>query len=411
VKRLLTFALLILAACSSGDGDNEPATTAPATSTPQVAMIGTDGNVRVYDRITGATTEVTSDAGLGRVYSQPTWSPDGRRLAFVESTAPVSGIQAAGPAMQVGLRAQAALSGSVHITTVAGGETAVLTTPFPPFYLYWSPDGSQLAFLGNDASIAAQAFGLIDTTSNSVRRVDVGQPYYFAWSPASDRLLVHAENRTLYFLGLDGTKERLDVTPGRFSTPGWSGDTQLFPVLEGRRQILRLRDANGAPLRDATDFGTAIAHELSPDGANVAYIAIQEDATAFGLGALRINTPETTVEIADMVAAFFWSADGRKLLYLTPDMGGEDFALRWNVWDGAESASFERFLPTATFFQQYLPFFGQYANSLSFLSPDGDYFTFAGTIEGRGDGIWIQSTAAGAVADLVGSGEFSTWAP
>ncbi len=89
----------------------------------------------------------------------------------------------------------------------------------------------------------------------------------------------------------------------------------------------------------------------------------------------------------------------------------DDFKLRWNVWDGTVSIEFEPFVPTRTFLAQYLPFFGQYANSLSFFSPDGGSFTFAGSIEGRGEGIWVQQVDGGAPAALVAPGEFSTWAP
>ncbi|NNJ48535.1 MAG: hypothetical protein HKP18_11980, partial [Acidimicrobiia bacterium] len=77
----------------------------------------------------------------------------------------------------------------------------------------------------------------------------------------------------------------------------------------------------------------------------------------------------------------------------------------------ATSIAFERFTPSRTFVQQYLPFFGQYANSLTFLSPDAGSFTFAGTIEGRGEGIWVQTIAADTPAELIGPGRFSTWSP
>jgi len=409
--KVLTISLaFVLAACSGATGEAD--TTQPAGVTPALlAMLGVDGNVSTYDPTTATVTPITTDAGPGRVYSQPTWSPDGTRLAFVENTAPVSGIQAAGGFRRVSLSAQQAGAGSVHIAPVTGGDTAIITTPFSPFYLYWSPDGTRLAFLGNDPATGRQAFGIIDTSANLAERIDVGQPYYFAWSPRSDRLLVHAANTELYYLALDGSKQPLPQTPGSFSAPGWVGDTQLFPVLEGKRQILRLFDGDGSRRRDATDSGSGVALGLSPDEQQVAYIEIAPGANPFALGPLLVESPAGTAEIADLAAAFFWSADGSRLLYLTPDVGSDDFGLRWNSWDGATSIEFERFTPTRAFVQQYLPFFGQYANSLTFLSPDADSFTFAGTIEGRGEGIWVQSIETNVEAELIGPGEFSTWAP
>lgn len=345
------------------------------------------------------------------MYSQPTWSPDGTRLAFVENTAPVSGIQAASGFRRVGLSAQQGAPGSVHIVPAGGGEPSVVTTPFVPFYLYWSPDGDKLAFLGNDTANAQQAFGVIDTVTNLAERVDIGQPYYFAWAPESDRLLVHAANRDLYYLALDGVREDLNPKPGRFSAPSWVGNTQLFPVLEGRRQILRLFDEEGNSTRDATDFGASVAFELSPDGERVAYIAVEDDASPFALGPLIVDSRDGPTEVVGLASAFFWNSDGSRLLYLTDDTTGDDFGVHWNVWDGTSSIEFERFVPTPTFVHQYLPFFGQYAHSLTFLSPDTSSFTFAGAIEGRGDGIWIQPIEANAPAVLIGPGEFSTWSP
>ena len=373
-------------------------------------MLGEDGNVLTYDPATAAVTSVTSDAGPGRVYSQPTWSPDGSRLAFVENTAAVGGIQAAAGSARVGLSAQQAAPGSVHIVSPASGDAAVIATPFPPFYLYWSPDGTRLAFLGNDLTHSGQGFGFIDTATNVAKRADLGQPYYFAWAPESDRLLVHAANSELYYLALDGTKQPLPLQPGSFSAPSWVGDTQLFPVREGRRQILRLFDETGSIRRDTIDFGSDVALGLSPDEEQVAYIEIAAGANPFALGPLRVDSPTGATEIAELAAAFFWSRDGSRLLYLTPDASGGEFGLRWNTWDGSTSLQFERFTPTRTFVQQYLPFFGQYANSLAFMSPESDAFTFAGTIEGRGAGIWLQPVETDAPAELIGAGEFSTWA-
>ncbi|MBT8164533.1 MAG: hypothetical protein HKO82_12445 [Acidimicrobiia bacterium] len=410
MKTLIVIGALALAACSGGSGDAVPELSDPP-ATSLIAIVGEDGNIMTYDPVTAVVAPVTANAGPQRLYSQPTWSPDGTRLAFVENSAPVTGIQASGGFARVGLSAQQASPGSVHIATVAGGDAVVVTTPFSPFYLYWSPDGSQLAFLGNDLVNGRQGFGLIDTTTNVAERADSGQPYYFAWAPQSDRLLVHAANSELYYLALDGSKQPLSQIPGSFSAPSWVGSTQLFPVREGRRQILRLFDEDERARRDATDFGDGVALGLSPDEDRVAHITIDPGANPFALGPLIVDTPTGAIEIAELAAAFFWSSDGSQLLYLTPDAAADEFGLRWNTWDGATSIAFERFTPSRTFVQQYLPFFGQYANSLTFLSPDAGSFTFAGTIEGRGEGIWVQTIAADTPAELIGPGRFSTWSP
>ncbi|MGI9648938.1 MAG: hypothetical protein ACR2OI_10495, partial [Acidimicrobiia bacterium] len=345
---------------------------------------------------------------------QPTWSPDGNRLAFVASTTAAvggPGIQAGGRAALVGLQAQTGPAGSIHLTPAHGGEATIVEAPFAPSYLYWSPDGTRLAFLGVDPTTQLQTLGILDTGSLVVETIDTGQPYYFAWSPSSDRLLVHAGTSDLYYLGVDGTRVDLDPTPGGFSAPGWQGSTQLIPAHGSDGPILGLFEIDGTLRRAVTPYNGAMALGLSPEETRVAYIDIQPGANPFGLGPLKVGTPQSTIDVADPAGAFFWSADGARLLYLTPDVAGDDFRLRWNVWADGQSVAFEPFLPTRTFVQRYLPFFGQYANSHSFFSPDGSAFIFTGTIAGRGEGVWLQSVDGSDPARLLGSGEVATWAP
>ncbi|MBT8215762.1 MAG: PD40 domain-containing protein [Acidimicrobiia bacterium] len=401
--RLLGIMLLVLLAACAGASD-EPAGESP------VVILADDGNILVYDPADGESRALTDDAGPDRIYSQPTWSPDGSQVAFVASAAlPEPGVQASAPAVRVGLEAQA-VTGAIHITDADGTDTVVVPTPFVAFYLYWSPDGATLAFLGNDIAAGRQGLAMIDVAAGTARRVDNGQPYYFAWSPESDRLLVHARNEALYYLDPDGSQTSIDQEPGVFSAPHWQGSTQLYPTRGDDGQTLGVYEEDGTLRRPSVTPELGVAFGLSPAEDRLAYLQLSVDASPFRLGTLVVDEAGETMEIASGVAAFFWSPSGERLLYLTPAGADADLPLQWNLWDGATTTSFEQHLPTLTFVQQYLPFFGQYANSLTFFSPDETRFTFSGTIPERGEGIWVQPID-GAPAELIAPGRFSTWAP
>ena len=72
--------------------------------------------------------------------------------------------------------------------------------------------------------------------------------------------------------------------------------------------------------------------------------------------------------------------------------------------------TFEGFVPSATLVARYLPFFSQYSNSHSFLSPDNKSFVFAGEVGGE-SGVWIQKIEEGVPAQRVTDGVVATWAP
>ena len=60
------------------------------------------------------------------------------------------------------------------------------------------------------------------------------------------------------------------------------------------------------------------------------------------------------------------------------------------MWDGASSFVTPRFIPSLRLAGEYLPFFEQYAQSMSPWSPDGSAFAYPGISEDGQEGIWIQ---------------------
>ena len=81
---------------------------------------------------------------------------------------------------------------------------------------------------------------------------------------------------------------------------------------------------------------------------------------------------------------------------------------RWSVWttDGLESVV--EFDPEPSFINEFVPFFDQYAQSVSLWAPDGSAFAFPGTIDGE-SGIWVQPTDGDATR--IGDGTWVSWAP
>jgi hypothetical protein len=352
-------------------------------------VLGADGNLVTVDPAGDAPIPLTTQAGPNRIETQAVGSPNGRSIAWVE-------IDGDGPSLETASR-----FGENHVS---------LPLTFAPFYLLWDPTSSKVLYLGNAGLTIG--LGVVDQAVVQPHDIAVGggAPLYLSWSPDGSQLVVHVGNAVLGTTDLTDPLRQIERVPGVFQAPVWLPDGGLlYAIRRGSRQALVV-DRDGA-LTTVTTFDGGIIFTVDRAGRRIAYRLDQPDGSQQGVyvrsvgggPAHRITRLETT--------AFFWGPDGSSLLLLTPQPGAaEPTTHRWRVWGGhALRAVSPPFVPSPTFFNEYAPFFDQYAQSLTPWSPAGDAFAFAGSVQGR-EGIWVDRLD-GSRPERIGDGEMVSWLP
>ena len=230
------------------------------TPTPRPAMV-------VYVQSSGQTHElgIVTSAGelmtssLHQRAAAPTWSPDGRRVAFYGE----QGISELG-----GIYAQGS---GVWIIEVATGNLQLLYPVDHIRNMTWSPDGSKLAFEVGPPNVTHQVF-VIDAGNGQETRFPGEQP---AWSPGSNELIVKscAPECGLWRVGLDGSGGRLVSPDSTDSYPTWSptGEYVVFAsrARTGDWEIYRLRLADNEMVNLTNRPGTDTTPVFSPDGLEI----------------------------------------------------------------------------------------------------------------------------------------------
>jgi Tol biopolymer transport system component len=413
-----------------------PSVSAPASASPGViAFIGLDGNIAYTDG-SAAPQPITTDAqAVGeqlfhRLYKYPTFSADGKTLAFVEFTQ-ISGTQILTQTLRVApVKPRAAVS-RLYTTTEDN---------IP--YVDWSPDGQLLAFVTINSD-SGGTLRLAQPASGKLSAVDTGNSIYWNWRRDSAQLLAHmngsaSRNDGARLTVVDAGSRRLTQLkslPGNFRSPQYSPDGKfmLFVQINGEGDELVVADAAGKPLCALAPIDAGAVFSWSPDGRRIAWIdaALTEFQPA-PLVIFDLTTGETTT-LNNNAIACFWSPDGKRLAVYsitdagtpvtfgeaasTPAAGAGEPALRIEIVDVTTAASVHvaDTLPTDEFMQTIIGYFDQYSRGMTPWSPDSTRLVFA-TLLRSGDGAGvaiaaINKSGTGVTLKRIAAGVMAFWSP
>jgi len=418
-------ATIVAAVPTPAPVSDEPVSSAPGIN--RIAIVNSEGQIETLSP-TGENRRSLTDDDDNTFFQFPTWSPDGSRIAVI-------GSRFTGGGVYVFEDAETGLPAAQNQVYFSADET--------PFYLYWSPDSSQLAFLANHERNSMGLNVIAGDGATDRRLLATGSPMYWDWTDDGRRLLIHSgqgrSRDTLALIDLQGAAQADNLaTPGYFQAPGIaSGDRYLaFAEQEsGGLSSLVVVDTQSGEHRAYEQVGS-IALSWSPTQDRLAFTNGSIEGHPFwgSLRLLDVNTGETRVLSTQTVLAFFWSPDGRSIAFITIGRDDEDnvhasaapktrrvsrlaapaqqpgqnfLTLSVVDVDTGEGLRLLDFEPTATYLTQFLPFFDQYALSHRVWSPDSSALVLP--VREEGVNVVLVVPARGGRPYRLAAGDIAFW--
>ena len=358
-------------------------------------------------------------------FAWPTWSPDGRMLAFSGLVTSPDGSHQASLYNYNSFNDQVArlFLGQPGVTSWVAARA--------PHYMNWSPDSSRLAFIASTRDglkLYSTNLRVWQEANELLRR----GPIWFDWSSNSLEMFAHRGTERL----------QIDVAravPVKFDIRDTQLGSRVPQVRPGTNNVTYTTNNSGLSydLKLSSESGTTTLVAGLPPGAtfqwapngNVIAVTDPESVEIFrplGVQVYKhISIFSSTgqhlgIEVEEPVIGFFWSPDSTKLLYasLVPNSNN----LRWGLLDlnARESWALADFRPSIDQLV-VLQFFDQYSRSHAQWAPTSDSFVFAGLLAGRGrsvstnlqevTNIYVVDTSKSPEINVLAEGSLAFWSP
>jgi Tol biopolymer transport system component len=248
----------------------------------------------------------------------PTWSPDGSRIAFIGEQGDSAQIFTAAPDG----------SGLTQVSRLPEDEISAVT---------WSPDGTRIAFAARRDGMRLDVINADGSGLRTLARSlndDFPDP---SWSPDGKRLTFvrgESDRSRLSVVNADGsgltTLRRISLDTNEGGLPRWSPDGRRIAYVDvrrGRFQVFTIRPDGRARRRVGTT-SCALDPVWRPDGRALACVGLIRRSgrlrfavNVVGLrGGIRQSLPPRGSRT--VLAAPTWSPDGARLTYLRPRRDG-----------------------------------------------------------------------------------------
>lgn len=212
--------------------------------------------------------------------SYPVWSPDGKKIAFLDDGLEIINIDGSG-------KQKLAATGNLSRNLFAN-------------FAVWSPDGKKIAF--NDTLNNKLILKIVDISGENLTTLAEGDwsQYGFAsdFSPTSNRV-AYCKEGTANIINTDGTTEALSAGCSYPYYIKWSSDGKYIVT---SRSIIDVDKKTSIDV-DISEFS------LSPDGKKIAYVS-----SSYGMSyAVNIDGTQNTKIYEPCYTAPSWSPDGKQI--------------------------------------------------------------------------------------------------